>query len=153
MHAIWHELAMLTQSLPLSLIRHVFSKFVSVKMEDRDAKYLTAVSAVTLNALQPMHYRERGPTEWFGIGMMWDLLQDDAAPSLSDENSFLINTHLVRMLVSDHLDLVRVLFIEKCVENLKQMRTVPTSLFLMMSMISALLTCPQVVLSLSPRAS
>ena len=125
----------MSRYLLLPQVKHVFAKFRSVKIEDIDGKFALALATVTQSAIQPKHYTQEGPSEWFGFDYFWDLLQDGAAPNMSLETFWMIVNQLNGMFQGENTELARVLFMEKCIDKLKRHESVPISIHISQNLI------------------
>lgn len=97
-------------------------------MEELDLKTAQLIGQVTISGLGARHYADQGPQEWFGFDFFWGLLQDDTSAGLSDEMHSVLLGQLGVLFAWEGAELVRILFMEKCIENLRKFRSVPQTL-------------------------
>lgn len=131
-HIIFSTLSDLGFKLPLSDIEYVFEKIRKIPYSDYDLHILYLVRQMTVSAIN-LNLNEK-KKKWYGLEIFWDLIQEET--NATSDVIFQAQTNLYEFLQWELCHPQRVTFMEKCINNLNQHKSVSSSLRTLQRIIS-----------------
>lgn len=142
-HQMWEIISKLVSHLPSSKIYYIFNLLLKLPKKDYDYQFIQTIHRISNVGIQAMLKEEVTPRVWYGMEVFWNILQDGSDyPSTAIQATF----HPFQQLITaKHCQLLRIPYLEQCIENLQNGRSVPQTLRLARDII-----CMSIHVSASP---